>query len=275
MVFPYDSTNHHSHSSLGRARQTSSISDSLEWEKRRRWRRRVPEAKALQTKGPMSSPLEMVEELVELISTESLLSASTAGVRETNETLCGDVAKDLLEESVKDARSVTQVMVLEYDPHPNIFLIDEPETVHRTPLFIIELSKKDIIMSSCIDAVPEQLCYIPCNFCNIVLAVSVPCSSLLDIVTVRCGHCTNLWSVNMAAAFQSLSWQGVQAQHNHNAQNYRIESGSSSKGNKKIATRDSIADHRATEERVNRHYQKMSLGRRNKKNRATIFFFVA
>ncbi|CAI0389308.1 unnamed protein product [Linum tenue] len=61
-------------------------------------------------------------------------------------------------------------------------------------------------MSSCIDMVPEQLCYIPCNFCNIVLAVSVPCSNLLDIVTVRCGHCTNLWSVNMAAAFQySLS----------------------------------------------------------------------
>ena len=40
--------------------------------------------------------------------------------------------------------------------------------------------------------------------------VSVPCSSLFDIVTVRCGHCTNLWSVNMAAAFQSLSWQDAQ-----------------------------------------------------------------
>ncbi|XP_050271958.1 axial regulator YABBY 5 isoform X3 [Quercus robur] len=25
-------------------------------------------------------------------------------------------------------------------------------------------------MSSCIDVAPEQLCYIPCNFCNIVLA---------------------------------------------------------------------------------------------------------
>lgn len=29
-------------------------------------------------------------------------------------------------------------------------------------------------MSSCtIDVAPEQLCYIPCNFCNIVLAVSI------------------------------------------------------------------------------------------------------
>ncbi|EOY31099.1 Plant-specific transcription factor YABBY family protein isoform 2, partial [Theobroma cacao] len=104
----------------------------------------------------------------------------------------------------------------------------------------------------------------PCNFCNIVLAskkshnaktrerekergkeglrdnyssfvmlflVSVPCSSLFDIVTVRCGHCTNLWSVNMAAAFQSLSWQDVQAP-NYATQDYRTELGSSSKCNK-------------------------------------------
>ncbi|KAK7304168.1 hypothetical protein RJT34_15260 [Clitoria ternatea] len=88
-------------------------------------------------------------------------------------------------------------------------------------------------MSSCsIDVAPEQLCYIPCNFCNIVLAVSVPCSNLFDIVTVRCGHCTNLWSVNMAAAaFQSLSWQDVQASGFSNPE-YRIDTGSTSKCNK-------------------------------------------
>ncbi|KAI3781927.1 hypothetical protein L2E82_11955 [Cichorium intybus] len=72
--------------------------------------------------------------------------------------------------------------------------------------------------SSCID---EQLCYIPCTFCNIVLAVNVPCSSLFDIVTVRCGHCTNLWSVNMgmAAGFhRSLSnstYQDSSSSHRH------------------------------------------------------------
>lgn len=43
----------------------------------------------------------------------------------------------------------------------------------------------------------EQLCYVHCNFCDTVLAVSVPCSSLFRTVTVRCGHCTNLLSVNM------------------------------------------------------------------------------
>ncbi|XP_076942397.1 axial regulator YABBY 5-like [Bidens hawaiensis] len=46
-------------------------------------------------------------------------------------------------------------------------------------------------------AVAEKLCYIPCNFCNIVLVVRVPCSKLFDIVKVRCEHCTNLWPVNM------------------------------------------------------------------------------
>ncbi|KAF9614477.1 hypothetical protein IFM89_018724 [Coptis chinensis] len=43
----------------------------------------------------------------------------------------------------------------------------------------------------------EQLCYVHCNFCDTVLAVSVPCSSLFKMVTVRCGHCSNLLSVNM------------------------------------------------------------------------------
>nr|QZP43401.1 YAB3 [Erythranthe lewisii] len=43
----------------------------------------------------------------------------------------------------------------------------------------------------------EQLCYVQCNFCETVLAVSVPCTSLFKTVTVRCGHCTNLLSVNM------------------------------------------------------------------------------
>ncbi|CAL9206792.1 unnamed protein product [Musa hybrid cultivar] len=43
----------------------------------------------------------------------------------------------------------------------------------------------------------EQLCYVHCNLCDTVLAVSVPFTSLFKTVTVRCGHCTNLLSVNM------------------------------------------------------------------------------
>ncbi|KAI4335706.1 hypothetical protein L6164_014328 [Bauhinia variegata] len=103
-------------------------------------------------------------------------------------------------------------------------------------------------MSSCsIDVAPEQLCYIPCNFCNIVLAVSVPCSNLFDIVTVRCGHCTNLWSVNMAAAFQSLSWQDLQGPCYTNPE-YRNDAGSSSKCNNRIAM--GAPTTHVTEERV-------------------------
>ncbi|GMJ05311.1 YABBY5 [Hibiscus trionum] len=37
-------------------------------------------------------------------------------------------------------------------------------------------------MSSSNNSAPEQLCYIPCNLCNIILAVNVPCSSLFETV---------------------------------------------------------------------------------------------
>uniref|UniRef100_A0A7C8YBY7 Uncharacterized protein n=1 Tax=Opuntia streptacantha TaxID=393608 RepID=A0A7C8YBY7_OPUST len=49
----------------------------------------------------------------------------------------------------------------------------------------------------------DQLCYVHCNFCDTVLAVSVPNSSLFKTVTVRCGHCSNLLSVNMRALLLS------------------------------------------------------------------------
>ncbi|KAG6574037.1 Protein DROOPING LEAF, partial [Cucurbita argyrosperma subsp. sororia] len=38
----------------------------------------------------------------------------------------------------------------------------------------------------------DHLCYVKCNFCNTVLAVGIPCRRLLDTVTVKCGHCSNL-----------------------------------------------------------------------------------
>ncbi|KAJ0817348.1 putative transcription factor C2C2-YABBY family [Helianthus annuus] len=123
---------------------------------------------------------------------------------------------------------------------------------------------------SCIDvtATSEQLCYIPCNFCNIVLAVSVPCSSLFDMVTVRCGHCTNLWSVNMgmAAAFhQSLSNSNSPSQdstsHLHaqkapsHSPNYRVDMGSSSKYSSRMPMRPSPVPFTA-DQKINRPPEK-------------------
>ncbi|PIN02618.1 hypothetical protein CDL12_24869 [Handroanthus impetiginosus] len=91
----------------------------------------------------------------------------------------------------------------------------------------------------------EQLCYIPCNFCNIVLAVSVPCNSLFDVVTVRCGHCSNLWTVNMAAAFQCVqvqpSWQDAQGP-SYTPSEYKVDLGSSSKWNNKMAIQPSMTN---------------------------------
>ncbi|XP_022151051.1 axial regulator YABBY 4-like [Momordica charantia] len=47
---------------------------------------------------------------------------------------------------------------------------------------------------------PEQICYVQCGICTTILLVSVPCSSLSMAVTVTCGHCSSLLSVNMMKA---------------------------------------------------------------------------
>ncbi|KAL9271685.1 Axial regulator YABBY 4-like protein [Drosera capensis] len=48
--------------------------------------------------------------------------------------------------------------------------------------------------------IQEQICYVQCSFCATILLVSVPYSSMSMVVTVRCGHCTGLLSVNMLKA---------------------------------------------------------------------------
>ncbi|GAA0154176.1 hypothetical protein Leryth_012115 [Lithospermum erythrorhizon] len=59
----------------------------------------------------------------------------------------------------------------------------------------------------------EHVCYVHCHFCNTILAVSVPSSTMMNTVTVRCGHCSNLLSVNVGGALlQSLPIQEFQKQ---------------------------------------------------------------
>ncbi|XP_078431464.1 protein YABBY 7-like isoform X2 [Wolffia australiana] len=52
----------------------------------------------------------------------------------------------------------------------------------------------------------EQLCYVQCGFCTTILLVSVPCCSLSKVVTVRCGHCEGLLSVDMGSV-PLVPWQ--------------------------------------------------------------------
>ncbi|XP_073291905.1 putative axial regulator YABBY 2 isoform X2 [Primulina huaijiensis] len=63
----------------------------------------------------------------------------------------------------------------------------------------------------------DRFCYVHCNFCNTILVVNVPCSSLFNIVTVRCGHCANLLSVNVGALLQSFYLQDFQIQKQHSS----------------------------------------------------------
>ncbi|KAJ6384750.1 hypothetical protein OIU77_028042 [Salix suchowensis] len=86
-----------------------------------------------------------------------------------------------------------------------------------------------------LELVSERVCYVHCNFCNTILAVSVPSSSLLNTVTVRCGHCGNLLSVNMGASFQALPLQDPQKLNLINSEDLNMDSGSSSKSNKVTA----------------------------------------
>ncbi|QHO03138.1 hypothetical protein HN51_037575 [Arachis hypogaea] len=46
--------------------------------------------------------------------------------------------------------------------------------------------------------VPEEICYVQCGLCSSILVVSVPCTSMsMAVLSVRCGHCTTVLSVNM------------------------------------------------------------------------------
>ncbi|KAK6926489.1 YABBY protein, partial [Dillenia turbinata] len=70
-------------------------------------------------------------------------------------------------------------------------------------------------------------------FFSLILQVSVPCNNMLTTVTVRCGHCANLLSVNMGALLQVTPIQDfqMQKQHHHAEDSSKI-GGSSSKRNK-------------------------------------------
>ncbi|MQM18293.1 hypothetical protein Taro_051281, partial [Colocasia esculenta] len=103
----------------------------------------------------------------------------------------------------------------------------KPRWPHLAPSIVSKMSSKNLDFKSSSSSSTsattgaEQLCYIPCSFCSMILAVSVPCSSLSDFVTVRCGHCSNLWSVNMGSVLRSLptarqhQQQQLQLHHHH------------------------------------------------------------
>ncbi|XP_059300295.1 putative axial regulator YABBY 2 isoform X2 [Lycium ferocissimum] len=78
----------------------------------------------------------------------------------------------------------------------------------------------------------ERVCYVHCTFCNTILAVNVPCNSMMTIVTVRCGHCANLLSVNIGSSVQSLPLQDLQQQR----QELTIEDGSRGYGSSSSST---------------------------------------
>ncbi|XP_019458041.1 PREDICTED: axial regulator YABBY 5-like isoform X2 [Lupinus angustifolius] len=99
----------------------------------------------------------------------------------------------------------------------------------------------------------ERVCYVHCNFCNTTLAVSVPCSSLLTIVTVRCGHCANLISVNMGASLQTFPPQDPQKQNLSFQEPSSKEMGSSSSSSSSSSKCNKFAAFEAVEHHNQQH----------------------
>ncbi|KAE8735574.1 putative axial regulator YABBY 2 [Hibiscus syriacus] len=92
-----------------------------------------------------------------------------------------------------------------------------------------------------LDSASERVCYVHCNFCSTILAVSVPYNSLFKIVTVRCGHCANLLSVNMGTSLQTVPIQNAQKQQtiNIDEDHPNKDHGSSSKCSKQFSAFES------------------------------------
>ncbi|KAM0026996.1 putative transcription factor C2C2-YABBY family [Helianthus debilis subsp. tardiflorus] len=66
----------------------------------------------------------------------------------------------------------------------------------------------------------EQICYVQCGFCTTVLLVCVPYRCLSMVATVKCGHCTSLFPVNLMrfAYFPLHVFSSVDNQENPNVE---------------------------------------------------------
>lgn len=59
----------------------------------------------------------------------------------------------------------------------------------------------------------EHVCYVNCNYCNTILVVNVPNNCSYNIVTVRCGHCTMVLSMDLGPFHQARTAQDHQVQN--------------------------------------------------------------
>nr|CTQ35244.1 YABBY transcription factor [Ephedra distachya] len=92
----------------------------------------------------------------------------------------------------------------------------------------------------------EQLCYVPCTNCSTVLAVSVPLKSLCKVVTIRCGHCNNLISVDMRGL--TVAYPSHHFYHHHQHQHHPMPS--LSLGQPSSANKSSMTHSYAYQEKV-------------------------
>ncbi|CAM0905378.1 unnamed protein product [Alopecurus aequalis] len=66
----------------------------------------------------------------------------------------------------------------------------------------------------------EPVCYVNCNYCNTILVVNVPNNCSYNIVTVRCGHCTMVLSMDLGPFHQARIAQEHQNRASNNFGSY-------------------------------------------------------
>ncbi|XP_039012926.1 putative axial regulator YABBY 2 isoform X2 [Hibiscus syriacus] len=90
------------------------------------------------------------------------------------------------------------------------------------------------------NGLPTSSCSLSLDF---LIRVSVPYNSLFKMVTVRCGHCANLLSVNMGTSLQTVPIQDAQFQKQQTISTDQDhpskDCGSSSKCNKQFSAFES------------------------------------
>ncbi|MFS7943837.1 putative transcription factor C2C2-YABBY family [Helianthus anomalus] len=117
----------------------------------------------------------------------------------------------------------------------------------------------------------EQICYVQCGFCTTVLLVCVPYRCLSMVVTVKCGHCTSLFPVNLmrSAYFPPLHvFSSVNNQENPNVEaskeDEQVPEPTLSKHSSTPLISSSLSSHEDDEDDLEVHVVKKPPGKRQR-----------
>ncbi|GAA0149691.1 hypothetical protein LIER_08807 [Lithospermum erythrorhizon] len=108
----------------------------------------------------------------------------------------------------------------------------------------------------------ENVCHVHCNFCNTNLVVSVPCSTMMNIITVKCGRCANLLSVNVGGGLPQCLPIHQELQMQKQSSTHEVANGSSSSSSSYSSSSSNMSKFDPLQQSADRPQLKMSPIRR-------------